>query len=90
MASKLKIDLNDTTPGSSRPGSSLGNVGGMLGPDVTISLYEVCLAVSKGGTDWEIFKGRGETLNGRKTKGRGISSRKVEEAPADSKIYRTE
>ncbi|GJJ12602.1 hypothetical protein Clacol_006845 [Clathrus columnatus] len=73
MASKLKIDLNDTTPGSSRPGSSLSNV-----------------AVSKGGTDWEAFKGKGETLNGRRTKGRGISARKVEEAPTESKIYRTD
>lgn len=73
MASKLNIDLN-TTPGSSRPGSSLSNAG----------------AVSKGGADWEVFKGRGETLNGRKTKGRGVSARKIEEAPADSKVYRTD
>ncbi|KIJ41283.1 hypothetical protein M422DRAFT_60470 [Sphaerobolus stellatus SS14] len=75
MASKLKIDVNDTTPGSSRPASSLG--GGAP-------------AVSKGGTEWEAFKGRGETLNGRKTKGKGVSARKVEEPPADSKIIRTD
>ncbi|KAF8485621.1 ubiquitin fusion degradation protein I [Gautieria morchelliformis] len=74
MASKLKIDLNDTTPGSSRPASSLASVPG----------------VSKGGTDWESFKGRGETLSGRKTKGRGITARKIDDVQTDSKIYRTD
>src|SRR5882724_4369463 len=48
-----------------------------------------CAAVSKGGTDWESFKGRGETLNGRKTKGRGITARKIEDVQDGSKIYRT-
>ncbi|KAF8586528.1 UFD1-domain-containing protein [Ramaria rubella] len=70
MASKLKIDLNDTTPGSSRPASSLSNV--------------------PGGTEWESFKGRGETLNGRKTKGRGITARKIEDVQSGSKIIRTD
>jgi ubiquitin fusion degradation protein 1 len=46
--------------------------------------------VSKGGTDWESFKGRGETLSGRKTKGRGITARKIDDVQTDSKIYRTE
>ena len=46
--------------------------------------------VSKGGDQWEVFKGRGETLGGRKTKGRGVSHRKVEEVAEGSKIIRTE
>jgi ubiquitin fusion degradation protein 1 len=70
MASKLKIDLNSSSPGSSRPGSSLG-------------------VVSKDGDAWESFKGKGETLGGRKTKGKGISHRKPEEVGEDSKIIRT-
>lgn len=80
MASKLKIDLNSSSPGSSRPSSSLG--GGFVAPSGT--------AVSKGGDHWESFKGKGETLAGRKTKGKGISHRGVEAVGEDSKIIRTE
>lgn len=81
MASKLKIDLDSSSPGSSRPGSSLS--GGFAGGSGST-------AVSKGGDQWEVFKGRGETLGGRKTKGKGVSVRKAEPVAADSKIYRTE
>ncbi|KAJ6547663.1 ubiquitin fusion degradation protein I [Mycena capillaripes] len=81
MASKLKIDLNSSSPGSSRPGSSLsGGFAGTTGPTT----------VSKGGDQWESFKGKGETLAGRKTKGKGISVRKAEEVSAGSKIIRTD
>jgi ubiquitin fusion degradation protein 1 len=75
MASKLNIDLNSQTPGSSRPGSSMG--GAPLN------------TVSKGGDAWETFKGRGETLGGRKTKGRGITHKAPEQVSASSKIIRT-
>ncbi|KAJ7097838.1 ubiquitin fusion degradation protein UFD1-domain-containing protein [Mycena belliarum] len=81
MASKLKIDLNSSSPGSSRPGSSLsGGFAGTAGPT----------SVSKGGDQWESFKGKGETLAGRKTKGKGISVRKAEVVAAGSKIIRTD
>ncbi|KAJ6623556.1 ubiquitin fusion degradation protein UFD1-domain-containing protein [Mycena sp. CBHHK59/15] len=59
MASKLKIDLNSSSPGSSRPGSSLS--GGFAGTSGGTT-------VSKGGDQWESFKGKGETLAGRRTK----------------------
>ncbi|KAJ7430727.1 ubiquitin fusion degradation protein UFD1-domain-containing protein [Mycena galericulata] len=81
MASKLKIDLNSSSPGSSRPGSSLS--GGFAGTSGQT-------AVSKGGDQWESFKGKGETLAGRKTKGKGISVRKAEEVAEGSKIIRTD
>lgn len=80
MASKLKIDLNSQTPGSSRPGSSQS--GTFVAPGGT--------ALSKDGDQWESFKGKGETLGGRKTKGKGVSHRKVAEVSTDSKIIRTE
>ena len=80
MASKLKIDLNSSSPGSSRPASSMS--GGFAAGNGTV--------VSKGGDQWESFKGKGETLSGRKTKGKGISHRKVEQVPEGSKILRTE
>ncbi|KAK7020535.1 ubiquitin fusion degradation protein 1 [Favolaschia claudopus] len=81
MASKLKIDLNSSSPGSSRPSSSLaGGFAGSSGANT----------VSKEGDQWESFKGKGETLAGRKTKGKGISVRKAEEVAADSKIFRTD
>lgn len=86
MASKLKIDVNSTTttPGTSRPGSSLsGAFAGTTGEKGKT-------AVSKDGEHWESFKGRGETLTGRKTKGKGVSHRKIEEVSAESKIIRTE
>ncbi|KAG9318814.1 UFD1-domain-containing protein [Chiua virens] len=80
MASKLKIDLNSSSPGSSRPSSSLAG-GFITGATST---------VSKGGDHWESFKGKGETLAGRKTKGKGISHRGVENVADDSKIIRTQ
>lgn len=82
MASKLNIDLNSSTPGSSRPSSALS--GAFAGTSTGK------LALSKGGDEWESFKGRGETLGGRKTKGKGISQRKIEDHMEGSKIFRTE
>lgn len=83
MASKLNIDLNFSTPEPSRPPSSssgaafTGAASGKVG-------------LSKDGDQWESFKGRGETLSGRKTKGRGISQRQIEDKMEGSSIYRTE
>ena len=82
MASKLKIDLDSQSRESSRPGSSLG--GGFAGAPTGQQ------TISKDGDHWESFKGKGETLAGRKTKGKGISHRKVEQVPEGSKIIRTE
>ncbi|KAF7294846.1 Ubiquitin fusion degradation protein 1 [Mycena indigotica] len=81
MASKLKIDLDSSSPGSSRPASSLG--GGFAGPSTNAG-------VSKDGDKWESFKGKGETLAGRKTKGKGISVRQAEAVVESSRIYRTD
>ncbi|KAI0082817.1 UFD1-domain-containing protein [Panus rudis PR-1116 ss-1] len=81
MASKLNIDLNSSTPVSSRPSSSLGTFTG-TGARGT--------AVSKGGDQWESFKGKGETLGGRKTKGKGISHKKAQDVDPNSKINRTD
>jgi len=87
MASKLKIDVNLSTPSTSRPGSSLSNPRANAthtsGPNGSGS-------GAGAGTDWESFKGTGQTLNGRKTKGKGKSVRKIEEVDPDSKIYRTD
>lgn len=41
-------------------------------------------------SDFEAFKGSGQTLNGRKTKGKGTSVRKITPVDQDSLIYRTE
>lgn len=81
MASRLNIDLNSSTPGTSRPGSSLS--GGFAGPSAGTA------GVSKGGDEWETFKGRGETLGGRRTKGKGVSHRAIEQQD-ESRIIRTE
>lgn len=83
MASKLKIDLNQQTPGSSRPSSSQS--GTFVGPPKVGGT-----TLSKDGDTWESFKGKGQTLEGRKTKGKGISHRKAEEVASDSRIIRTE
>ncbi|KAG5647245.1 hypothetical protein DXG03_000780 [Asterophora parasitica] len=82
MASKLKIDLDSSSPGSSRPGSSLS--GGFAGANTGATV------VSKDGDAWESFKGKGETLSGRKTKGKGITHRKAEQTAEGSKIIRTD
>ncbi|KAF8610688.1 UFD1-domain-containing protein [Ceratobasidium sp. AG-I] len=78
MAEKLKIDLNNSTPGSSRPGSSLGMAGPTAGPSSEVP----------GGFD--PFKGSGQTLAGRKTKGKGKSVRKIEAVDPSSTIIRTD
>jgi len=83
MASKLKIDLDQQTPVSSRPSSSQS--GTFVGPSRIGGT-----TLSRDGDTWESFKGKGQTLEGRKTKGRGISHRKVEEVATDSRIIRTE
>ncbi|KAK7693732.1 hypothetical protein QCA50_003304 [Cerrena zonata] len=82
MASKLNIDVNSSTPGSSRPSSSLGSTFPSAGMRAT--------QVSKAGEQWESFKGKGETLGGRKTKGKGVSHRKIEDVESESKIIRTD
>ncbi|KAG9006912.1 ubiquitin fusion degradation protein [Tulasnella sp. 427] len=71
MATKLKIDVNSSTPGSSRPGSAMGAVPTMDG-------------------EFEVFKGSGQTLAGRKTKGKGTAVRKIAPVDPDSLIYRTD
>ncbi|KAJ3514367.1 hypothetical protein NMY22_g14754 [Coprinellus aureogranulatus] len=76
MASKLKIDLDSQSRESSRPGSALS--GGFEGAPTGQQ------TISKDGDHW------GETLAGRKTKGKGISHRKVEQVPEGSKIIRTD
>ncbi|KAL6305331.1 ubiquitin fusion degradation protein UFD1-domain-containing protein [Sparassis latifolia] len=81
MATKLNINLNDSSPGSSRPSSSLA---GTFAPGTRGT------TVSKGGEQWESFKGKGETLLGRKTKGKGISHRRVQEVADNAKIVRTD
>jgi len=83
MASKLKIDLNSSTPVSSRPGSSLSDAARRTAPNSSA-------VPSSGASDFESFKGTGQTLNGRKTKGKGKSVRKIEEVDASSKIIRTD
>ncbi|KAL5529723.1 hypothetical protein ACEPAG_5708 [Sanghuangporus baumii] len=82
MASKLKIDVNSNSPGSSRPSSALS------GAFAGTSTGET--ALSKNGEVWESFKGKGETLSGRKTKGRGITQRGIENMMEGSKVYRTD
>jgi len=75
--SKTNLASGKSTPAASRPGSSLGATSALANGD-------------DGG--FEAFKGRGETLNGRKTKGKGIRTggRKITEVDPSSKIVRTE
>lgn len=75
MADKLKIDINSTTAaGSTRPASAASSREN---------------AGSEAGGAFESFKGMGNTLGGRITKGKG-KARKIEEVDKDSKITRTE
>lgn len=75
MADKLKIDLNSlTSANSTRPPS--------VAPSGTGS-------VDVGLNEFESFKGMGNTLNGKKAKGKG-KNRLIEEVDQDSKIFRTE
>ncbi|GFZ49841.1 hypothetical protein JCM24511_07244 [Saitozyma sp. JCM 24511] len=76
MADKLKIDLGETTSvsaGSSRPVSSLSNRPGGSGDS----------------TPLESFTGVGQSLSGRKVKGKGLA-KKIEEVDPSSKINRND
>lgn len=75
MASKLKIDLGETTSNeSTRPSSAMGTAGGA--------------GVGAGGS-LESFTGMGQSLSGRRTKGKGLA-KEVEKVDASSRINRTE
>lgn len=67
---------------SSRPGSSMA-----VRPPTATGNAPGSVEESSG---FEAFKGRGETLNGRKTKGKGKAGRKITEVAEGSKIVRTE
>ena len=60
-----------------------------VGQDKSTSTSTGEVSVSKGGEKWESFKGRGETLSGRKTKGKGISHRGVDRVEG-TRVQRTE
>jgi ubiquitin fusion degradation protein 1 len=77
MADKLKIDINSLdSAASTRPSSAASSRTGASGP-----------APISGG--YESFKGTGATLNGRKTKGKGLA-KQIQGVDKDSKITRTE
>ncbi|KAJ9127652.1 hypothetical protein QFC24_001062 [Naganishia onofrii] len=77
MADKLKIDINSVSSAvSTRPSSAASSRTGAAGP-----------TAETGGV--EIFKGSGATLNGRRTKGKGLA-KQIQEVDKDSRIVRTE
>ncbi|GHJ86669.1 hypothetical protein NliqN6_3071 [Naganishia liquefaciens] len=77
MADKLKIDINSLdSAASTRPSSAASSRTGASGP-----------APISGG--YESFKGTGATLNGRKTKGKGLA-KQIQGVDKDSKITRTD
>ncbi|ODN79302.1 hypothetical protein L202_03314 [Cryptococcus amylolentus CBS 6039] len=74
MAEKLNINLSEThSAGASRPGTSMSHRTGGSG----------------GQTPLESFTGVGQSLSGKKVKGRGLA-RKIEEVDPSSKINRNE
>lgn len=81
MASKLKIDLGGTdSADSTRPPSSLGFGGAGVGGGA---------GATSGGNSLESFTGMGQSLSGRRMKGKGLS-KKVEEVDPSSRINRAE
>lgn len=83
MANKHKIDINEQVNSNlpTRPGSVASSRGGYAGSGIAGSLGE--------GSAFETFKGQGNALNGRKSKGKG-KKKEIEEVDAESKIIRTE
>lgn len=43
-----------------------------------------------GAASWEAFKGSGLSLGGKRVKGKGVKTKKIEAVDADSRIIRTE
>lgn len=77
MADKLKIDINSLSSAvSTRPSSAASSRTGAAAPAPDVGGYES-------------FKGSGATLNGRRTKGKGLA-KQIQEVDKDSKITRTE
>lgn len=73
MADKLKIDLGETTGGGTRPGSAMSIRTGGSGDS----------------TPLESFTGVGQSLSGKRVKGKGLS-KKIEEVDPGSRINRHE
>ncbi|KAJ9102629.1 hypothetical protein QFC19_004738 [Naganishia cerealis] len=77
MADKLKIDINSVSSAvSTRPSSAASSRTGAPGP-------------SPDTTGFESFKGSGATLNGRRTKGKGLAKH-IQGVDKDSRIVRTD
>lgn len=77
MADKLKIDINSLSSAvSTRPSSAASSRTGTVVPAPEV-------------TGYESFKGSGATLNGRRTKGKGLA-KQIQEVDKDSRITRTE
>ena len=84
MASKLKIDLGETTSAdSTRPPSAMGQGGSGSGSG------SAGAGPGGAGASLESFTGMGQSLSGKRIKGRGLS-KKVEEVDPSSKINRNE
>lgn len=89
MASKLKINTEQTQDvdakgsGRSTP-AGMATSGGASRSDSAAGLTK-----DGGATSWEAFKGTGNSMSGKRVKGKGISVKKVEEVEKDSKIIRT-
>lgn len=103
MKSKFKINTDQTQDvdakgrgsGTSTPAVQGGvAVGGASGSGTsTPAAQGLNSAVGKAGKaqegPWEAFKGIGNTMGGKRVRGKGISVKKVEPVDKDSKIYRT-
>ena len=76
MASKLKINTDQTQDVDVRGSGTHTPIGGAG-------------IAGHGGKSWEAFRGTGQSMGGKRVKGKGISVKKVEEVEKDSKIYRT-
>lgn len=100
MASKLSINVGQTQDVDSKgrgSGTSTPSVAGRAGsaagsnaPAPAAGTSSSSGGISKAGDPWEAFKGSGQSMAGKRIKGKGVSHRKIEAVEADSKIYRTD
>ncbi|KAH8920004.1 UFD1-domain-containing protein [Atractiella rhizophila] len=84
LAERLKINIDgkeivDQNGKRSGAGTPLPKEGNAKGKEKEVVQEE----------PWEAFKGRGNTLTGKRIKGKGVSAKKIEDVAESSKIFRT-
>ncbi|GAA6029224.1 hypothetical protein JCM8097_003576 [Rhodosporidiobolus ruineniae] len=84
MSEKFKIDTKGTQEVTPRGSGTSTPIGGGKGKGKAVEGAEGAAT-----PDWEAFKGSGNSLGGKRVKGKGVKAKAIEQVDENSLIYRT-